>query len=478
MEQLTARDKPPHSKYLLLGAIFLFAGWLAAFAGIVPILGPIFAYFAPDLFLFGLVFVSIWGAKVFLPNANNVAVGGLAVFLSVVCGLNTRLPTIVSDVWNGNGNQTQVISRLEGIVGQPIHFAIDTPEISARQNAYSYPRPACHGDGCFQTDGFRTPYPWIETDYWHEKVMDVTLAAGFSMANQGEPAPTLTIKQSKEENVSTIHLELADATGKTTATYDGRYRVRFPFETRDEEKSDGGPHALALQFLLHGNFLNRLAPIMVRSAANYPLSSFLKIASQLSHPQGKTLGLFSKWSSRDGEPPSIKVVLEVLEEKTYDPVWIIKEEPDSSVSRWSEISWDKTRGVRCQTLLKPETIGAPLMQTWHLFVNDPSGRKKVRYTGTAICDPDAIWFEDYVIERGRMVLTKYSVTGDFIYRISFEQPPAPYGYAGALLMSTFKSSDGFLNFEWWNTSQSGRDRHIKRSMKVRIKEPQDSMGKP
>jgi hypothetical protein len=391
---------------------------------------------------------------------------------------NTRLPTIVSDVWPGNGSQSQVISRLEGTVGQPIHLVTDSPEISGRQNTYSYARPACHGDGCFQTDGFRTPYPWIEADYWHEKVMDVTLAAGFSMAKQGEPAPTLTIKQRNEENSSTIRLELADAAGKTTATYDGRYRRGFPLETRDGVKSDDGPYALALQFLLHGNFLNRIVAGMVRSSDNYPLSSFLKVASNLSHPQGATLGFFSKGSSRDGEPPSIKVVLEVLEEKAYDPVWIIKEEPDSSVSKWSEISWDKTRGERFNTLLQPETTGAPLMQTWHLFVNDPSGRKKVRYSGTAICDPDAIWFEDYVIEPGRMVLTKYSITGDLIYRISFEQPPTPYGYAGALMMSTFKSAGGFLNFEWWNTNQSGRDRHIKRSMKVRIKEPQNSTEKP
>jgi hypothetical protein len=111
------------------------------------------------------------------------------------------------------------------------------------------------------------------------------------------------------------------------------------------------------------------------------------------------------------------------------------------------------------------------MQTWHLFVNDPTGRRKVRYTGAAICDPDAIWFLDYVIEKGRTTLTKYFTNGELAYRLSFEKPPEPYGYPGGILIPTFKSVDGYLQFEWWNTNQSGFDRHIKRSIKVRLQEP-------
>jgi hypothetical protein len=84
-------------------------------------------------------------------------------------------------------------------------------------------------------------------------------------------------------------------------------------------------------------------------------------------------------------------------------------------------------------------------------------RRKVRYTGDAICDPEAIWFLDYVIERGRTTLTKYWIDGNLAYRLSFPKPPEPYGYAGAILIPTFESRDGYLYLEWWNTNQPAGD---------------------
>jgi|GEM_PF-3153064 len=172
--------------------------------------------------------------------------------------------------------------------------------------------------------------------------------------------------------------------------------------------------------------------------------------------------------------PSTNVTLEVLTQKTYDPEWIIEEDPHANVSKWSTLSWDKSRDDRCRTLLTTEVATAPQRQAWFLFVNDTTRRKKAPYTGSAICDPDAIWFEDYASERDRLVLTKFTTQGDFLYRISFQNPRAPNGYADSIMMPTFNARDGYLYFELWNAHQSGRNFHVARSMQVRVKEPQVS----
>jgi hypothetical protein len=303
--------------------------------------------------------------------------------------------------------------------------------------------------------------------------VDAVSASGFSKAERGESAPTLTIsRQDVNRYISTFHIQLMDANGKLLSRYDGWYRNGIPNEAKDGVgPSTTESQSLVFEYLLHGNLLNSLMAQLMPSGAAYPLTSFLKKATHLAHPQGPTLGFATPRTAESSESPAVKVELEVLEEKTYAPVWIIKEDPVSGFSKWSEMSGSGERGERCKSLLKPETKGAPLMQTWHLFVHDQSGRKKVRYTGDAICDPDAIWFLDYVIEKGRTTLTKYSANGDLIYRISFDKPKEPWGYAGGILIPTFKADIGYVQFEWWNTNQSGRERLVKRSMKVRFKEP-------
>jgi hypothetical protein len=190
---------------------------------------------------------------------------------------------------------------------------------------------------------------------------------------------------------------------------------------------------------------------------------------------GTVLQLVPLGSSRASKSvpaaPSVNVTLEVLARQTYEPPWIIEEDPHASVSKWSTLAWDKAREDRCRTLLTTEVASAPQRQTWYLFKNDTTGRKKTPFTGGAICDPDAIWFEDYRSEKGRMVLTKYSTAGDFQYRISFQQPDEPGGFRGAIMTPSFSARQGYLYFEWWNSQQSGRDRRVTRAMQVRIKEP-------
>jgi hypothetical protein len=424
---------------------------------------------APDIFLVGIFFVALGLARRLTPR-DTVAVL-LAAALTVLVGLNTRIPIFIGDLAEGSASTMQVRSRLIAPVGQPIHIQAEPAELSARRQSYAHAMPSCYGDDCLSTRGFRAPYPWIESDYWHEKAADVALKAGFSRANEEERAPTLSVRQDTKGQQSTIQIELLDSEGKSIARFEGRYRHGLQHETADGTSSAETGNLLALEYLLHGNLLNRLAERYLPAAPSYPLASFLSATARLAHPQGNPAESTDGSMSSDAGALPLRVELEVLEEKDYDPVWVIPNDASSSNSRWTEMSWDKQREAACRTILKPEQPGAPLLQSWQLFARDPSGRKKARYTGPAICDPEAIWFLDYRAERGRTTLTKYSAAGDLLYRLSFPNPPELYGFGGAILQPTFRAQDDYLLFEWWNTNQAGREMHVKRSMKVRLKEP-------
>jgi hypothetical protein len=451
--------------------MLLLAGWATAHAGVVPILGVLVAAFSPDIFLIGLVIVSVWLAASL--TLNKVLRVMLAIGFSILLGLNTRLPILLAEVWRGPAEHTTVTSRTRGTVGQPIHIVAEEAVLSGRQNPFAHARPDCVGDDCLATSGFRTPLVGIESDYWHETVLDSVRSSGFSEAQQGEVAPTLAIRQARDGYWSRVQIALTDAKGAIVARYEGRFRNGWPFETPDTVDYDHRSTPSSIEYLLHGNLFSRLAASVAPRPTPYPLSAFLKASTALAHPQGTALGL-SGLMAEGTASPSVNATLEVLAQKTYDPVWILEEDPHASASKWSAIAWDKSRVDRCRTLLTPEVASAPQLQTWFLFVNDATRRKKARYTGDAICDPDAIWFEDYASEKGRMVLTKFTTEGDFQYRISFQKPQEPYGFPGGIMMPTFSAKDGFLYFEWWNTTQSGWNRHVARSMQVRVKEPQVS----
>jgi len=174
-------------------------------------------------------------------------------------------------------------------------------------------------------------------------------------------------------------------------------------------------------------------------------------------------------------PPAQKLTLEILETKDYTPEWIIKH------ADWSRLTFDKERSGYCSTLFKPANPDDPLMDGREAFVKDATGQKRVPFQrfaapiGNRICEGGYIWFFDYVAEPGRMVLTKFSTGGDFIYRISFERPEDPSGFLGVIMSPTFKLKDGYLFFDWWNQQQFVQDRRVKRTLKVRLREPELSL---
>ncbi len=164
------------------------------------------------------------------------------------------------------------------------------------------------------------------------------------------------------------------------------------------------------------------------------------------------------------------MVLEILETKDYDPEWVIEADANAAISNWSKLAWDAERDNACKAFFRPVRSDNPHLNGWQSLVKDTTGQKVTTYTGNRLCDTNVIWVMDYVAERGRVVIIKATPAGDVIYRISFERP-AEIRYVGGIMSPTFKSENDYLYFEWWNTNQSGRNRHIARSMKVRLREP-------
>lgn len=168
--------------------------------------------------------------------------------------------------------------------------------------------------------------------------------------------------------------------------------------------------------------------------------------------------------------PSIPVQLEVLEVKTFDPEWEINENPNARQSVWSTYAWDKDRAKACDAFTRPADQQDQRLASWRTFVGDPSGKRMFSSTHM-LCDSDAIWFFNYVAELGRMTIVKTTADGNILYRASFPKPDEVGGYLGAIMSPTLHAKDGYLYFEWRNSNQSGGDRRVKRSMKVRFAEP-------
>ena len=166
--------------------------------------------------------------------------------------------------------------------------------------------------------------------------------------------------------------------------------------------------------------------------------------------------------------PSQDVALEVLESTDLRPEQVM------SSGAWEKAAWDAERATRCNGFVKPEYEGASA----EVFIKDPSGLKRAPSPGFGICEPDALWLGNYVPGKNIVVLSKYLPTGERVYTISFKEPDALPGHLGSLMGPTFKSMDGYLTFDWWDSNQEGDERHVIRRMKVRLKEPNQPASSP
>jgi hypothetical protein len=172
-------------------------------------------------------------------------------------------------------------------------------------------------------------------------------------------------------------------------------------------------------------------------------------------------------------PTPQEVALEIMEVNDYNPVRVLAED------EWGHLVFDKERYEDSEygkSLFKQADPNEPWMGK--RFTKDLTGVKKVPYnkpgfrTGVhRLCDKNYILYYAHLELPNKMVITKYTVTGDMLYRISFQNPGDVEGFRGYINTPSVKSENGYLTFEWWHFRDDNHKWEIKRTLKVRLREP-------
>ena len=89
-----------------------------------------------------------------------------------------------------------------------------------------------------------------------------------------------------------------------------------------------------------------------------------------------------------------------------------------------ETVFDQAREYKCEKIFKPKDPNDHMQG--QLFVNDRSGSKPVPYSrathfdlGVEVLCDDYVWFITHMEQPGKIVISKYKVTGDLVYRGKF-----------------------------------------------------------
>jgi len=173
-------------------------------------------------------------------------------------------------------------------------------------------------------------------------------------------------------------------------------------------------------------------------------------------------------------PTPQEVALEVLETNNYNPVRLI------SNDEWNRLNDDKNRSEYseyCKSLFKQADPNEPWLG--NRFTKDLSGQKIVPYNKSTLrtgahrlCEKDTILYYAHLELPNKMVITKYTASGDMLYRISFKNPEDVKGFVGYIHTPSLKSENGYLSFEWWHFRDNSQKWEVKRTLKVRLREPQ------
>jgi len=169
-------------------------------------------------------------------------------------------------------------------------------------------------------------------------------------------------------------------------------------------------------------------------------------------------------------PTAKEGIPEILETINYAPDRI------AIGDDWSNLMFDQKREGECKKLFRP-TDSSDYMQGQR-FVNDSTGKKTVPYSKTAqfnmgvrvLCD-DNVWFVTHMEEPGKIIISKFTATGDLVYRTSFRNPNVVSGFIGYIRIPSLRSEGGYLYFDWLDFNDSNREWHIKRWLKMRMREP-------
>jgi hypothetical protein len=162
--------------------------------------------------------------------------------------------------------------------------------------------------------------------------------------------------------------------------------------------------------------------------------------------------------------------LEILKTKDYNPDWVVGTE------EWSRLVFSQSRYDYCKSLFKQVTTKDLFIK--ERFVKDSTDQKNVPYsefdihTGAKrVCEGDSIWFVAHLEIPNTITVTKYTTSGDLLYRIAFKKPDEVNSFIGYINEPSFRFENGYLNFEWWYFRGEGREWHIKRTLNVRFLEP-------
>lgn len=169
-------------------------------------------------------------------------------------------------------------------------------------------------------------------------------------------------------------------------------------------------------------------------------------------------------------PLAIEGAPEIIETIEYTPERI------AIGDDWITLAFDQKRSGDCKKVFRPTDPTDHMLG--QRFMNDSTGGKPAPYSRTAqfdmgvrvLCD-DYVWFVTHQEEPGKIVISKFTVTGNLMYRTSFRKPDRIEGLAGDFRTPSLRSEDGYLYFDWLDFRRNYSEWHIKRWLKMRMREP-------
>jgi hypothetical protein len=450
--------------YFLSSAVgLLLLSFVALNSGSVIFLAPMLVPLAPDMLLLGLTLGATFIANIFV--RRRLPLFAFFLFACIIVGANTRIPTILHDLIYVKWREEQLPNRQVVSVGHAVRLVYDGKILAARQFPYAAALPHCRGDGCFMTDGFRTPLPHIQAEYWLEDPEETLRSAGLSLAEPEERAPTLTVSTARDGYILAVDLRMSDADGNTISSAKYRYRNGFPSEPEDDSNSVENsyvPRGLEKNFFLHANVVNAVLGSLAAPTLSYPVKNFLiynfdiKSVPELSgvvHP----------------------IRLETIANEVNSPVLIYDTENHGIArARRPETTRDDKRSRYCDTLFQRDSLKehGGTAQVWWKFIQDPKSRIKIhRSAGTELCDENGVWSFDYGSASPRVLVTKYKPTGELQYQASYEKPSTSDGYGFQLMEKSLHERDGYLYFDMREEKHTGQTLTIKRTLTVRFPLP-------
>lgn len=184
----------------------------------------------------------------------------------------------------------------------------------------------------------------------------------------------------------------------------------------------------------------------------------------------------------DCRPPRVlmpQVTLPAPAEDTPEILKIIDYTPERLAigDDWSALTLDSNREGECKKLFKPTDPNDEMQG--QRFIKDSTSSKPAPYSRSAhfdmgvrvLCD-EYVWFITHREEPGKIIISKYTVLGDIVYRASFRKPDDITGFIGYIRVPSLRSEGGYLKFDWLYFKNVGREWHIKRLMEMRLREPE------